>query len=253
MLKKICYKILKINENISPNINIYKIHLAGKNGLEIGGPSNIFNKSGQIPIYSIFNNLDCVNFSDNTLWNKNLEESQTFRYGRRRGYQYICDITDMAKLKSESYDFILCSHVLEHIANPIKAINEMLRILKKDGYLLLLLPDKNYTFDHNREYTSFQHLLDDYNNQIGEDDLSHMGEILEKHDLSMDLQAGDMESFKIRSLKNYHNRALHQHVFSMELLKNIIDYFGMEIILMETLPPFHTIMFAKKGSVIADR
>jgi len=249
MIKQVYHKILeqvKENENISPDINIYREHLAGKSGLEIGGPSSVFKKSGELPIYPVLKSLDCSNFSSDTLWNKNLREGYTFRYGWRKGYQYICDVVDMKKIENESYDVVLCSHVIEHIANPVKAINEMLRILKKNGYLLLLLPDKNFTFDHNREHTSFQHLLDDYNNQVGEDDLTHLDEILEKHDLDMDPPAGNLDSFRKRSLKNYDNRTLHQHVFSTELLTQVTEYFAMDAILIETLPPCHVIMFSRK-------
>jgi SAM-dependent methyltransferase len=43
-------------------------------------------------------------------------------------------------IKSESIDGIICIAVLEHILDPQKAVNEMFRILKKDGLAFLYLP-----------------------------------------------------------------------------------------------------------------
>ncbi|SCY89926.1 class I SAM-dependent methyltransferase [Desulfoluna spongiiphila] len=42
--------------------------------------------------------------------------------------------------KSESYDFIFASHVLEHISNDRKAISEIRRILKPNGIAILPVP-----------------------------------------------------------------------------------------------------------------
>jgi SAM-dependent methyltransferase len=43
-------------------------------------------------------------------------------------------------VSDESFDVILCSEVLEHIPNPVAAINEFSRILKPDGILLITAP-----------------------------------------------------------------------------------------------------------------
>ncbi len=40
-----------------------------------------------------------------------------------------------------AYDFVACSHVLEHVADDHAALNELLRILKDDGLLWLVVPD----------------------------------------------------------------------------------------------------------------
>ena len=129
------------------------------------------------------------------------------------------------------YDFIISSNCLEHIANPLKAIEEWIRVIKKNGLILLVLPNKEFCFDHKRPITEFSHLLSDFKNDTKEDDLTHLEEILELHDLKMDKRAGNYEEFKVRSLKNYNNRALHQHIFDLNLLKYIFIYFKLEILL----------------------
>lgn len=50
-----------------------------------------------------------------------------------------CDIIDIP-LENETVDVILCTEVLEHLVNPLLAVKEFSRILKKDGELLLTAP-----------------------------------------------------------------------------------------------------------------
>lgn len=52
------------------------------------------------------------------------------------------DITDI-HYPNESFDVIICNHVLEHIPDDRKAMNELYRILKKNGWAVLLVPVAN--------------------------------------------------------------------------------------------------------------
>ena len=84
----------------------------------------------------------------------------------------LADICDLP-FEDQSYDLILCNHVLEHIPDDLKAMNELYRILKKGGTLIAQVPidvnlektyeDKNVTdpkvrtrlfgqYDHVRVY-----------------------------------------------------------------------------------------------------
>lgn len=49
------------------------------------------------------------------------------------------DITNI-DYPSESFDYIYCSHVLEHIEDDRKAMKELCRVTKKDGWAILLVP-----------------------------------------------------------------------------------------------------------------
>jgi SAM-dependent methyltransferase len=49
------------------------------------------------------------------------------------------DITDIA-LPADSYDVVLCSHVLEHIEDDRGAMRELLRILRPGGWAIVLVP-----------------------------------------------------------------------------------------------------------------
>ncbi len=56
-----------------------------------------------------------------------------------RKIDIVGDITNIPEDK-ESFDVILCTEVLEHLPNPIKALEEFQRLLKKDGILILTAP-----------------------------------------------------------------------------------------------------------------
>lgn len=227
------------------NFNLYTHYFKGKNGIEIGGLSPIF--ATELPLYKMVEKVDGCNFSSQTVWEGSIQEGKSYNfYKTKKGHQYVCEASDLKDVPSEKYDFLISSHCLEHCANALKTVNEWLRVVKKGGAILLVLPDKSFTFDHNRDVTTFDHLLEDFNNTIDETDLTHLPEILQQHDLSMDLAAGTKEQFEKRSLDNFSNRCLHQHVFDFELLGQIFEYNNIEVIDKSFAKPYHQIILGVK-------
>ncbi len=62
--------------------------------------------------------------------------SQDIVNNRQKSIDYICD-SKAIPVKNNSFDFILCTQVLEHIKEPHLLIKEMYRILKKGGRVFL--------------------------------------------------------------------------------------------------------------------
>ena len=62
--------------------------------------------------------------------------SQDIKNNSKNEIDYISDITSIP-VNSRSFDYILCSQVMEHIKTPHKAFREFGRILKKNGILFL--------------------------------------------------------------------------------------------------------------------
>jgi ubiquinone/menaquinone biosynthesis C-methylase UbiE len=207
--------------------NLAKI-VYNKNGVEIGGIS----PSGSI-IYSLTKNLDNIIYSQDKIVIKKNKNQYHYKQGKV-GKVIINDATNLESVKDNTYDYLYASHVLEHIANPIRALEEWLRVVKNGGFLILILPEKSKTFDHKRSISTFDTIINQYKNNVNEDDLSTLSEILKYHDVKKDPGVKTLEEFKERSYNNYENRCLHQYVYDKNLLKQICTYLKCKYIYSET-------------------
>ena len=221
-----------------------KPFVTGKNGLEIGGPSTIFSKHRLIPVYDCCRSIDNCNFSSRTIWD-DVTDRKSFE--TRLGSQFIAEACDLPMTSDQTYDFVLASHVLEHVANPLRALHEWKRVLRPQGVLLTILPDKRATFDHRRPYTPFEHLEADLHANTQEDDLTHLDEVLELHDLGLDPGAGSSDQFQERCRRNSSVRAMHHHVFSPEVLVSMFSRLGMRVLNLAVERRFHIIGFAQNS------
>lgn len=242
---------------LSPKIESYELVksiVSSGSGFEIGGTSFIFSDGGLIPLYKHINALDNCNFSGTTVWEGDISKKLEYKYHKSKpiGRQYILEATDLKDISDEKYDFVLSSHMIEHTANPIKTLKEWLRIIKTDGHLVLVIPHKDGTFDHRRPTTSLEHMIEDYETNMDEYDLTHLDEILEYHDLKLDPDAGTFEEFKARSLKNYENRCLHQHTFITITVAKLMDYLQLSIEVIEPIAPEHILLVVKKTKGVVD-
>jgi SAM-dependent methyltransferase len=50
------------------------------------------------------------------------------------------DVTDMRRYADGSFDVVLCSHVLEHVPDDRRAMGELRRILRPDGFAIVMVP-----------------------------------------------------------------------------------------------------------------
>lgn len=229
-------------------INISR-SLKGKVGLEIGGPSAFFNLKSYFPVYVFAKRIDGVNFSAETVWEGKIKEGMSYDYAnKRKGFQYISEASELGDIKNDNYDFLLSCHSLEHVANPIKTLKRWYDVLKKDGKIILVLPDKDFTFDHNRPYTKFDHLLQDFNSGIDEHDTTHFEEIFRLHDITKDAMINSNEELKTRMEDNFSNRCVHHHVYTLELVKELLNYCGFNVTYQQKAKPFHLVTVAEKIS-----
>ena len=72
-----------------------------------------------------------------------------------------------------SLDFLIASHVLEHLQFPLAALEDWYHLLAPEGALLLRIPDKRYTFDVKRARTPLTHLLQEHGNRQDFDKRAH--------------------------------------------------------------------------------
>jgi SAM-dependent methyltransferase len=64
--------------------------------------------------------------------------------------------------KTGCYDWIIASHVIEHVPNFISYLQQCEALLKPAGILSLVIPDKRYCFDYFSSCSSTGNVLDAY-------------------------------------------------------------------------------------------
>lgn len=223
-------------------------NLFSGHGLEIGGPSALFSARGYAPAYTHARCVDNVNYAARTRWEGDIATGATFHFreGAAPGRQFVHEATELASIPDAQYDFLMSSHMLEHCANPIKALLEWKRAMKPGGALLLVLPHKDGTFDRYRPVTPLAHMVDDYQRGTNEDDRTHFEEILKLHDLRRDFWQPNMAAFRTWVEGNAANRGVHHHVFDSLRAAQLVDRAGFEIMAVEPAELESVFVFARK-------
>ncbi len=130
-------------------------------------------------------------------------------------------IADGESLPLRDLDFIVASHVLEHLPSPLKALRAWHEALRNGGVLLLKVPDKRFTFDHRRQRTSLQHLIHEYENPDRIDIRAHFAEWVE---LVVGRPVGSPEFERdLRSLLDQ-NYSIHYHAWIDRDLIDMAEY-----------------------------
>jgi len=60
---------------------------------------------------------------------------------------FICAAGEFLPFPDESFEAILSHEVLEHVANDLQAVSEMVRVLKPGGRVVLFVPNRGYPFE----------------------------------------------------------------------------------------------------------
>jgi SAM-dependent methyltransferase len=218
---------------------------AGAVALEPGGPSTLFGRQGLVPVYPQLASLDVLDYAERTLWSDAPQaEAGAVTAVRRR---LIAEAGRLEDTPSDSYDAVLASHVLEHLANPLGALAEWARVVRPGGHVLLIVPHRDGTFDHRRPVTSLEHLRDDAERETGEDDRTHLEEILAMHDLERDPGAPNRETFERRCQENVSTRAMHHHVFVSRTVAEACEAVGLEVLMLRPKEPFNIVCLCRVG------
>ncbi len=227
--------------------------IAGAHGLEIGGPSKIFSQRGPFPVYSVVASLDNVNFSDANFWST-IPAGMNFQFDEKKqpGQQIIADAVDLSVIADETYDLVISSHVIEHLANPIRGLKEWQRILKPGGMMIVVAPDKRFTYDRNRPVTPLSHILEDFAFNTPEDDDTHLEEVIRLHDLTNDGTVSSFDEHRARTLNNAVTRITHHHVFDIDLLLGLLVAADFTILAQDVFRPYHLLAVAQKAKLAAE-
>jgi SAM-dependent methyltransferase len=75
--------------------------------------------------------------------------------------------------RAQVWDFVVTSHVLEHIPNPIQGLKEWYRVVKPGGYLFMIVPHRDRIFDKDRPRTTLAELIRRYETGYQDKDYGH--------------------------------------------------------------------------------
>jgi SAM-dependent methyltransferase len=223
--------------------------LHGAQALEIGGPSAVFKRTGLLPAYAACAAIDGVQWAADTLWHSDVRGDYA-PDGEPTGRVFLTEGGTLDGVPDATYDAVLSSHVIEHLANPLRALDAWRRVARHGGALLLVAPHKAGTFDHRRPVTAVEHMVADYEQGVGEDDLTHLEETLALHDSARDIPRGpDWERSRRDNLRH---RVIHHHVFVTRTLVELLVVARIEIAAIEVRHPHDIYVagrFAETGSV----
>jgi SAM-dependent methyltransferase len=82
--------------------------------------------------------------------------------------------------KSDSFDYVIASHLLEHLAQPFRMLDEIHRVLRIGGKAIIFLPDRRRTFDWKRGVETFEHFSSEYLDNDPEVSNTDLFDFLEK-------------------------------------------------------------------------
>ena len=110
--------------------------------------------------------------------------------------------------KGKSFDFIIANHVIEHLEDPIAFLKGLAGALKPAGRLMLIAPNKRFSFDKGRQLTPYDHLLDDHHGGAGRNRMPHFLEWVSSID-GLTGSAADQHARKLESA----DFSIHFHVW----------------------------------------
>jgi SAM-dependent methyltransferase len=158
-----------------------------------------------------------------------IEELKKNKYATDKDEDLIIpdEIADAEKLnafRDNSLDFIVMCHVIEHTKNPLGAIQHAYSKLKAGGKLLMVIPDKERTFDRLRNITEIGHLVDDFMNPDPLRDYMHYEEF---YRLAIPVNKQDLDYYAAKMFEIEY--PIHFHVWNYLSFCEMLNYINNHV------------------------
>lgn len=137
---------------------------------------------------------------------------------------HLCDLDQdgLNIFSANQFDFVILNHVIEHVANPIRVVGELFRVVRAGGRVVLSAPDKRFCFDAPRGLTPFEHVLEEYQNHTTTITDAHYRDFLVNvhPELNFDQLPAEAQQ---GHLQNMRNRREHAHVWDSESFADFVQ------------------------------
>jgi SAM-dependent methyltransferase len=141
----------------------------------------------------------------------------------------VCDLarSSLDAFGSSTMDFVIASHVVEHMPNPLGFLDGIHTVLRPGGTLVLVVPDRRKTFDRGRSATEISHVVDDHRRDVRLIEDEHVEQVLENDGIDI----WSMSAAERSELASYHrSRSIHVHCWAPwefnEVLAHAIEHLG---------------------------
>jgi SAM-dependent methyltransferase len=146
------------------------------------------------------------------------------------------DVDRLSALDDASQDFVIASHLLEHLADPLTQISEIYRVLKPGAVVLVYLPDRRHTFDRKRAATPLDHLIADHRDRATVVSDEHIEDYLRKTDVwdSTWTPEQERDQFELNRQRSIHVHCWSEDEFLPVLVHTIVEM-GMQWELLDAV------------------
>jgi SAM-dependent methyltransferase len=147
------------------------------------------------------------------------------------------DAQDLSNIEDGSVDFVIANHLVEHLDNPIRGLEEMVRVLRDGGVLYLALPDPRVTFDFERQLTSVEHLIDEYRNGPDQTREAHFRDWVEKAEAHTHFGRADNVDERVQTLLQM-DYSIHYHLWRPDTFLDFLSAVRRETVIELELVDF---------------
>jgi predicted SAM-dependent methyltransferase len=174
---------------------------------------------------------------------------------------YVIGDSSISEVLDQQFDYVVASHVIEHLPNLFGWLRDLAKILSTNGKLFLVVPDRRFTFDMMRPQSSLGELIENDRNQLKKPsfrsvfDQRYYHRQASSHDVWQARQKGEQlqihPSFNVRNAFEFAQRSdsehldVHCNVFEPDSFTELVDgsfELGIQpfnrIAMEPTTPPF---------------
>ena len=159
--------------------------------------------------------------------------------------EVVDDAAELRSVPDDSQDFVVASHVLEHLPDPVGALRTWVRVVRPGGVVLLAMPDRRHGIDARRSPVSVEHLLADHADGGAGSRSAHYREWAELVDLPLGFVAAEDGAAHAAHLERG-EYAIHFHCWTMTELLAQLPAFGLDADVAEARRNHHEFLVAMR-------